>query len=98
MDELLLSGRSVLLAEDEMLNMIMFETMLADLGCQAVTVSATIEGAFAQVAENAFDVVMLDLNLGAVKSYPVAAALAARRVSCALRSVLLFHGVWGKGH
>jgi len=80
MDDLLLRGRSVLLVEDEMLNMMMFEAMLADLGCQAVTVSATIEDALARVADNVFDVAMLDLNLGGIKSYPVADALAARGV------------------
>jgi CheY-like chemotaxis protein len=80
MHELLLKGRSVLLVEDEMLNMMMFEGMLADLGCQAVTVSATIEDALARVADNVFDVAMLDLNLSGVKSYPVADALAARGV------------------
>lgn len=80
MDELLLKGRSVLLVEDEMLNMMMFEGMLADLGCQAVTVSATIEDALSRVAESVFDVAMLDLNLGGVKSYPIADALTARGV------------------
>jgi CheY-like chemotaxis protein len=80
MDEPLLRGRSVLLVEDEMLNMMMFEAMLADLGCQAVTVSATIEDALARVADQAFDVAMPDLNLGGLKSYPVADALAARGV------------------
>lgn len=80
MDEPLLRGRSVLLVEDEMLNMMMFEAMLADLGCQAVTVSATIEDALARVADQPFDVAMLDLNLGGVKSYPIADALAARGV------------------
>lgn len=76
----LLAGRSALVVEDEMLNMMMFEGILADLGCQSVTVSATINDALARIAAQRFDIAMLDVNLGGAKSYPVADALAARGV------------------
>jgi len=43
----LLSGRSVLVVEDEMLVLIMIEDMLADLGCEAVATAATVKQAIA---------------------------------------------------
>ncbi len=61
-----------------MLNLMMFEDILADLGCQSITVAATVEAALAHLAVKTFDIAMLDVNLGGAKSYPVADALAAR--------------------
>ena len=45
----LLSGRRVLVVEDEMLVLMMIEDMLADLGCESVTAAATIDQARANV-------------------------------------------------
>jgi DNA-binding response OmpR family regulator len=76
----LLSGRRVLVVEDEMLILIMIEDMLADLGCKSVTSAATVEKALALVDAQAFDFVMLDENLNGSDSHPVAEALFARGV------------------
>jgi CheY-like chemotaxis protein len=76
----LLSGRRVLVVEDEMLVLIMIEDMLADLGCKSVTSAATVEKALALVDAQAFDFVMLDENLNGSDSRPVAEALFARGV------------------
>jgi len=43
----LLSGRRVLVVEDEMLVVMMIEDMLADLGCKSVTSAATVDKALA---------------------------------------------------
>ena len=76
----LLSGRRVLVVEDETLILLMIEDMLADLGCESVTAAATIDQAVALIDGQAFDAAMLDLNLNDHSSYVVADALAARGV------------------
>jgi CheY-like chemotaxis protein len=76
----LLSGRRILVVEDEMMILITVEDMLADLGCESVTAAATVEQALALIDAQVFDAAMLDLNLNGIKSHPVAAALAARGV------------------
>lgn len=76
----LLSGQRVLVVEDEMLVLIMIEDMLADLGCESVASTATVDQAIALIDAQNFDIAMLDMNLNGDNSYAVAAALAARTV------------------
>lgn len=76
----LLSGRSILVVEDEMLVLLNVEDMLADLGCTSVSAAATADQALALIAAQAFDAAMVDVNLDGIQSYPVADALAARGV------------------
>ena len=76
----LLSGRRVLVVEDEMLVLIMIEDMLADLGCQSVASAATVDKALALIDAQVFDVALLDVNLNGNDSHPVAEALSARGV------------------
>lgn len=76
----LLSGRRVLVIEDEMLVLIMIEDMLADLGCKSVASAATVEKALALISAQVFDVALLDMNLNGNDSHPVAEALVARGV------------------
>jgi CheY-like chemotaxis protein len=76
----LLSGRRVLVVEDEMLVLIMIEDMLADLGCKSVTSAATVEKALALIKEQVFAVAMRDMNLNGNDSHVVAEALAARGI------------------
>jgi CheY-like chemotaxis protein len=76
----LLSGRRVLVVEDEMLVLIMIEDMLADLGCKSVTSAATVGKALALIDAQAFDAAMLDMNLNGSDSHSVAEALTARGV------------------
>jgi DNA-binding response OmpR family regulator len=76
----LLSGRRVLVVEDELLILMMIEDMLADLGCEAVTTAATVDKAVALIDAQIFDVAMLDMNLNGNTSHPVAEALVARGV------------------
>ena len=76
----LLSGRRVLVVEDEMLILMMIEDSLADLGCEAVTSAATVSEAIALINTQNFDAAMLDMNLNGEKSFAVADALHAQRV------------------
>jgi DNA-binding NtrC family response regulator len=76
----LLSGRRVLVVEDEMLILLMTEGMLADLGCESLTTAATVDQALALIDAYIFDVAILDMDLKGNKSHAVADALAARGV------------------
>ena len=76
----LLSGRRILVVEDEMRVVMMIEDMLADLGCQSVTAAATVDKALALINSQVFDVALLDMNLNGDDSHPVAEALSARGV------------------
>ena len=76
----LLSGRRILVVEDEMLILMMIESMLADLGCESIIAAATIAEALALIEGQVFDAAMLDVNLKGDNSRPVADALAARGV------------------
>jgi DNA-binding NtrC family response regulator len=75
-----LSGRRVLLVEDEMIVAWLLEDMLAELGCAVVGPAASVDQALAMIDAEAIDVAMLDVNLDGQMSYPVADALAARGV------------------
>jgi CheY-like chemotaxis protein len=76
----LLSGRRILVVEDEMLILMMIESMLADLGCECITSAATVVQALALIQGQVFDAALLDVNLNGDNSRPVADALAARGV------------------
>lgn len=79
MDELL-SGRRLLVVEDEMLVLLNIEDMLADLGCTSVSAAGTVGQALALIDAQDFDAAMVDVNLDGRKSYAVADALTARGV------------------
>jgi CheY-like chemotaxis protein len=76
----LLSGRHVLVVEDEMMILMIIEDMLAELGCESVTAAAAVDQALALIETQVFDAAMLDMNLNGNKSHDVADALAARGV------------------
>jgi CheY-like chemotaxis protein len=76
----LLSGRRILVVEDEMLVLMSIEDMLADLGCESVSAAATVGQALSLIDTQAFDAAMVDVNLDGSNSYPVADALAERGV------------------
>ena len=51
----LLSGRRVLVVEDEMMMLMIIEDMLAELGCESVTAAATVDQALALIDTQVFD-------------------------------------------
>jgi len=88
----LLSGRRILVVEDEMMVLMVTEDMLGDLGCESVAAAATVDQALALIEARGFDAAMLDVNLNGSKSYPVADALAARGVPFAFSTGYSDHG------
>ncbi len=76
----LLSGRRVLVIEDEMLILMMIEDMLADLGCKSVAVASKIRPAIDLIEGQDFDTAMVDMNLNGEIVYPLAELLTAQKV------------------
>ena len=72
----ILSGRRILVVEDEMMVLANIEMALDDMGCTSYSAAATIPEALALLDGESFDAAMLDVNLNGEKSYPVADALA----------------------
>ena len=77
-----LSGAKVLVLEDETLVSMMVEDMLLDLGCEVVGPFAKLDQALAFIdsADGQIDAALLDVNLGGVRSFPMAEALAGKGV------------------
>lgn len=76
-----LADRRILIVEDESLVAMLLETILEDMGCQPVGPIATVAEAmtFLEGGEP-IDAALLDVNVGGVEVFPVAAALEARGV------------------
>jgi CheY-like chemotaxis protein len=77
-----LNGAKVLVLEDETLVSMMVEDMLIDLGCEVVGPFAKLDQALAFMAsgDGQVDAALLDVNLGGVRSFPMAEALAGKGV------------------
>ncbi len=73
----LLTGRCILVVEDEFLLLMMIEDQLADLGCLSVISAATVKQALHLIVSHDLDAAMLDVNLNGEKSFPVADVLSA---------------------
>ena len=76
-----------------MMNLMMIEDMLVDLGGASVSAAATVQNALALIDLQVFDVAMLDLNLDGTKSYSVADTLAARGVPFVFATGYSDHGL-----
>ena len=70
----------ILVVEDELMIVLMLESLLLEAGFEVADVATKVEAALAFVEAGAFDVAILDANLAGVSSAPVAAALTARSV------------------
>ncbi|MFQ6755700.1 response regulator [Cereibacter sphaeroides] len=77
--ESLLQGRRLLVVEDEYFVAAALSAELTDLGAVVVGPAASVERALA-LADEALDGAILDINLAGPAVFPVAEALAARRV------------------
>ncbi len=75
----LLKGRTVLLVEDNMIIAMDGEDALRDLGAEVLT-AASVARARETIAAEAVDLAVLDFNLGAESSLPVADLLAERGI------------------
>ncbi len=76
----MLSGRRILIVEDETLLLMTIEDVLADLGCETVVSASTVDKAIGLIDGQVFDAAVLDMNLNGTSSQAVAEALAARGV------------------
>lgn len=75
-----LSGRRVLVVEDELFVSMALEDMLTDLGCEVIGPAAHLDEAVAMIGSERFDAALLDVNLDGQPSYPVADLLLAASV------------------
>lgn len=76
----MLSGRRVLVVEDESLVAMLLETILEDMGCTPVGPAATVEDGLALLETEQLDAALLDVNVAGRQVFPVAEALKARGV------------------
>ena len=76
-----LSGRRVLLVEDEALVAMLLETILEDMGCVPVGPAATVDDGLAMAADaTPLDAALLDVNVAGRQVFPIAEALKDRGV------------------
>jgi CheY-like chemotaxis protein len=75
-----MAGRSILIVEDEPLIAMMLEDFVESLGHSPAGTADNIDDALECVERGGFDLVILDVNLGASECWPVADRLAARSI------------------
>lgn len=76
-----LSGRRVLVVEDEFLVAMLLETILEDMGCTPVGPASNIDDGEAMARDTVgLDAALLDVNVAGRQVFPVAAALKERGV------------------
>jgi DNA-binding response OmpR family regulator len=86
MTELTLTGRRVLLVEDDETIAALMETTLEEARCTVVGPCRNVSSALAAAEHEAFDVAVLDINLAGEMVFPVAEVLDARGVPFMLLS------------
>ena len=75
-----LSGKHILVVEDEALAALHLEDMLQELGCQVLGPAARVKHAIELLDQESPDLAILDLNVAGELVYPVADTLAAKGV------------------
>lgn len=73
-----LSGRRVLVVEDESRIALLVHDFLEDMGCEVVAIAARFEDGLQKAASLNFDLAVLDVNLHGRTSYPIAQVLVER--------------------
>ena len=76
----MLTGKRILLVEDEFIVAAMAEDMLAELGATVVGPANTIAAALRLVEAGSIDAAVLDVNMDGKRIDPVAEALSARSI------------------
>ena len=72
--------RRILVVEDDALIGFVLEDMLTEIGYEVIGPMLSLSEGLAAVAEHAFDLALLDVNLGGEDSSPIAEALQARDI------------------
>ncbi|WP_292060405.1 MULTISPECIES: response regulator [unclassified Brevundimonas] len=76
-----LSGRRVLIVEDESLVAMLLETILGDMGCTVIGPESNVgDGLRVATGETDLDAALLDVNVAGQEVFPIAEALKARGV------------------
>jgi CheY-like chemotaxis protein len=76
-----LTGKRVLIVEDEALVVMLIEDALAELGCEVAGIASRFDDALAKAQSLSFDVAILDVNLNGQRSFPIAEALGRRGIA-----------------
>src|SRR5580698_3130918 len=75
-----LSGKCVLVIEDDFIIATLIEDLLLEEGCNVFGPFGTLAAALEAAQQDCFDIALLDVNLSGEKVYPVAELLAARQI------------------
>lgn len=75
-----LTGKRILIVEDEPIVAMCLEDMLQGLGCLIVGPAARLSEGLALATDEQVDAAILDVNLGKDRSYPIADLLRARSI------------------
>jgi CheY-like chemotaxis protein len=75
-----LTGKRVLIVEDELLVALLIEDLLIELGCQTLGPCGSVALALDAARSERFDLAVLDVNLAGEMVYPVAEVLAQRQI------------------
>lgn len=75
-----LSGKKVLIVEDEFLVAVQVEDALLSFGCEPIGPITTLDAAFQVSVSTKFDIAVLDINLGGKLVYPLADELNTRGI------------------
>jgi DNA-binding response OmpR family regulator len=76
-EDSILSGKKVLIVEDEAIISFLLEDMVTSLGCEDITLAGNVKNALAQIDAAQPEAAILDVNLGGEMAYPVAETLRA---------------------
>ena len=76
----ILSGRRILVVEDEAMISMMLEELLTEAGCVVIGPVGTADAALSLIEKEAIDCAILDIKLDEGTSLPVAEALAIRGI------------------
>lgn len=75
-----LSGRRILVVEDESLVAMLLETILEDMGVTPVGPASNVDEGLKMATEEALDAALLDVNVAGRHVFPIAEVLKARGV------------------
>ena len=75
-----LVGLRVLVVEDELLLALDLQAILEEAGCKVIGPAMRVDQALQRIAEEVIEAAVLDVNLGHETVFPVADALAERRL------------------
>ena len=75
-----LSGRRVLVIEDESIVSMLIEDAILEMGCELAGCASRLEDALEKAGSMVFDIAILDVNLAGKETFPVAEVLMRRGI------------------